>query len=460
MADTAMPGPDATVIEQWRTEAAGHEQAERFDEAERVLVGILDASPDDHAALHQAAVLSCKRNRLAEALSRTQRAVMLAPDIALYHRNICELYRTQGQLDEAITHGLRAVALAPEDAAAFYNLGVIHYDRLEIEQAIAAERRALALQPGMAEAHFELAEQLLLSGRFDEGWREYDWRFDLPHAPPLLPPHDKPHWDGRPLLQETLLLIGDQGFGDTIQFCRYIPDVAKRCPNLLVACSPEMRPIISQQPGIVRCVERWEQMPAFDAYCPLSGLPRLFETSLANIPARIPYVKADPAKVISWRRRLDALVPKSYRRIGLVWAGRPTHGNDFNRSLSLSRLGPLFTVPGIALVSLQLGPAQADIGRYWGRAPLINLGAEIRDFTDTMAVLAGLNRLVCVDTSVAHLAGAMGLPVSLLLPYAPDWRWLMGRTDTPWYPSITLHRQTAPGHWDSAIDAMIGSLGA
>ncbi|HXP97094.1 MAG TPA: tetratricopeptide repeat-containing glycosyltransferase family protein [Telmatospirillum sp.] len=438
--------------------AEAHDQAGRFDVAERLLVHIIAAMPSHHPALHAAAVLSCKRKRPLEALTRCRRAIELAPDIALYHRNICEIYRNQARLDEAIDHGRRAVALAPDDAAAHYNLGVIHYDRLEIAQAIAAERRAVKLDPAMASAHFELAEALLVSGRFEEGWREYEWRFDLPHAPPLLPPHDKPLWDGRPMPGTTLLLIADQGFGDTIQFCRYIPAVAKLCPDLIVAGSSAMRPIVLQQPDIVGYLDRWEQTPAFDAYCPLSGLPRLFGTDLASVPAPIPYVKADPAKVLSWRRRLDALLPKGYRRIGLVWSGRPTHGNDGNRSMSLARFAALAALPKVALVSLQMGEAQAEIGRYWGHAPLINLGAEIKDFTDSMAILDGLDRLVSVDTGVAHLAGAMGRPVSILLPFAPDWRWLLNRPDSPWYPSVTLCRQTTPGDWDSALSAVIDTL--
>ena len=455
---TAPSPPVSKTIDQWRAEAEAHEQAGRLDEAEHLLSQIVNAAPTYHPALHQAAILSYKRKRPLEAIARFERLIALAPDQAIYRRNICELYRSQSRLDEALAHGLRAVALAPDDAGAHYNLGVVHYDRMEIDQAIAAERRSLDLDPAQASAHFELAEALLVSGRFAEGWREYEWRFDLPNTARLLPPHDRPLWDGAPMPQGTLMLIGDQGFGDTIQFCRYIPEVAKRCPNLTMACSSEMRPIVMQQAGITHYFDRWEQMPAFDAYCPLSGLPRLFGTDLATIPAPVPYVKADPAKTARWRKRLDALVPRGYRRIGLVWAGRPTHGNDFNRSMSLAKLDALTRLDGIALISLQIGPAQAEIGRYYGAAPLINLGAEIEDFTDTMAILDGIDRLVAVDTGVAHLAGSMGKPVSILLPFAPDWRWLTARTDSPWYPTVTLHRQDAPSQWDGAIAKMIETV--
>jgi hypothetical protein len=457
-AGVATPGRRQTV-EEWRQEAEAHEAAGRLEAADELLGQILAASPDYLPALQQAALLSHKLKRPIEAIERLERVLALAPDQPVHHRNLCELYRGQGRLEEALVHGLRAVDLAPEDAGAHYNLGVLYYDRMEIETAIRHERRALELDPSLATAHFELSESLLLSGRFAEGWQEYEYRFAMPNVPLLLPAgHGKPLWDGTPMPTGTLLLIGDQGFGDTIQFCRYIRDVAKLCPSFVVAASIEMRPIILQQPGVTQCLDRWEAMPAFDAYCPLSGLPRLFRTGLDSIPAPVPYLKPDPAKLDQWRRRLDALVPKGYRRIGLVWAGRPTHGNDFNRSMRLGRLGALGRRDKTALLSLQKGPGQAEIGQYFGTAPLFNLGAEIEDFTDTMAILALTDRLVTVDTSVAHLAGAMGRPVSILLPYAPDWRWLMHRSDTPWYPSVTLCRQAAPGDWDSAVAAMLRSL--
>ncbi|MDE1994265.1 MAG: hypothetical protein KGI75_17305, partial [Rhizobiaceae bacterium] len=314
--------------------------------------------------------------------------------------------------------------------------------------------------PTMAAAHFELSEALLASGQFEEGWAEYEWRFDLPSAPPLMPKKDRPLWDGKPMPNGTLVLIADQGFGDSIQFCRYIPEVAKLCPNLVVAGSTEISSIVMQQAGISAYFNRWEMVPAFDAYCPLSGLPRIFKTDITNIPASVPYVAADPGKAAIWRKRLDAIVPQGYRRIGLVWAGRPTHGNDYNRSMTLDKLAAITDLDNIAIISLQMGAATEQVGRYFGRAPLINLGAEIEDFSDTVAILDGLERLVAVDTGVAHLAGAMGKSTSILVPYAPDWRWLLKRSDTPWYPTVELFRQSTPGSWREPVSALAKRLGA
>ncbi|MGH6828473.1 MAG: tetratricopeptide repeat protein [Rhizomicrobium sp.] len=448
------------TVDAWRDEAHALEDAGRVVDAERLLAKIIEAKPDYHPALHQAALLAFRRKNLDQATARFERALALAPDNALYHRNVCEIYRIQSRLDEALRHAEYAVKLDPGNAAGHYNLAVIRYDGLEIAAALASIRRALAIAPQDASAHFEFAEALLLSGQFEEGWREYEWRFDLPNAPRLLPPNNRPLWDGKPMPRGTLLLIGDQGFGDTIQFCRYIPMAHRRCPNIAVAASAEMHPVVMQQEGVARCYDRWHDVPAFDAYCSLSGLPRIFGTDLSNIPAPIPYLKADREKAARWRARLDPLTPENYRRIGLVWAGRPTHGNDFNRSIGLKRLLPLAKLKNFVFISLQMGPARAEIGKYFGAAPLINLGAEISDFGDTMAILDGLDRLIAVDTGVAHLAGAMGKAVSVLLPYAPDWRWLLGRCDSPWYPTMRLHRQDAPGDWGSAVGKAVRLLAA
>ncbi|MBI3515529.1 MAG: glycosyltransferase family protein [Proteobacteria bacterium] len=439
-------------------QAAAHEQAGRFAEAAALYDAILAAEPDHADALHLRGVIAYRNGELARAIALIERATAVNDTVALFHRNLCELCRLAGRTDDAIRHGRRAVALAPDDAHAYYNLGLAHYDRLEIDQASACQRAALAREPGFAGAHFELAETLLLRGDLAAGWDEYEWRWQLPSAPPELRALRQPLWSGEPLADRRLLLIADQGFGDTIQFARYIPLAAARCANLIVACSPQMTPVIAQLAGAAAIHEVWDRIPPYDLQCPLSSLPRAFGTTLDTIPAPIPYLHADPAKSAHWRQRLDALLPRGYRRIGLVWAGRPAHENDRNRSLALDRLAPLAGLPGIALVALQLGPAQAQIGGFYGAAPLVNLAPEIADFTDTLAILDNLDLVVAVDTAVAHLAGAMAKPVFVLLPYAPDWRWLLDRTDSPWYPTARLFRQPALRDWDAVINNLISVL--
>ncbi|MBV9785264.1 MAG: glycosyltransferase family protein [Acidisphaera sp.] len=438
--------------------ASEHEQAGRLDDAERLIALMRAQRPDQPDALHLAGIVAARRQRYAEAAGLMQQALARGGTPGLIWRNICEVYRRLGRLDEAVAAGRRAVALAPNDAHALVNLAIIHYDRLELEAGIACCERAIALAPDLPGAHFELSEALLLGGDFARGWEEYEWRFQIAGAGKLMPKTDRPQWDGKPLREGTLLLIGDQGFGDVIQFSRYIPWAAARCPDLVLACSKDMHMVVRQLPGVGRMFDRWEDAPPFTAFCPLSGLPRAHGTRPATVPAEIPYLRADPVRVALWASRLDALLPAGYRRVGIAWAGRPTHNNDHNRSMSLASCAKLAAVDGVALVSLQKGPAAAQVGRYVGAAPLLNLGPEIADWGDTMAILEALDLVVTVDTSVGHLAGAMGKPAWMMLPYAPDWRWLLGRSDTPWYPTMRLFRQPAPGRWDEVLEAVVAEL--
>ncbi len=417
------------------------ERAGRLEEAERLTRHAMAAAPEHPDVQHLAGILAFRRKQTGEALALMQRALALAPDTPLYLRNICELYRTLGRLDDALAAGRRAAELSPQDPMALHNLAIIHYERLEVDAALDCANRALVLDPTLPGAHFERAETLLLKGDLAEGWEEYEWRYRIAGAPQLMPPTDKPQWDGAALPQDTLLLIADQGFGDVIQFARYIPWVRERAPNIVIAGSVEVAPLLRQIAPDALIFQSWADCPPYAAFCPLSGLPRLHGTRVETIPAPVPYLHADPARVAHWRTRLDQLAPAGYRRIAVVWAGRPTHNNDRNRSAKLADFLPLAALPSTALVSLQKGDAAAQAGTFFGRAPLLNLGAEITDFADTMAILDCVDLLVSVDTSVVHLAGAMGRPAWVLLPRAPDWRWLMERGDTPWYPSLRLFRQ-------------------
>jgi len=419
----------------------------RLGEAEILLDHIVSAVPDAASALHLKGILLYRTNRHQAAAEVMERAIELAPDATVFHRNLCPIYERIGRYDDAIRVGHHALDVDRHDLQTLHNLALVHYRRLELDDSIAFARRALALDPSAPGPHFQLAETLLLRGEFTEGWDEYEWRYRIVGAAPPLPPTNRPQWDGAPLPGKTLLLVADQGFGDAIQFSRYIPWVCERCPDVVVAADPILHPLIQQISPVVKFVERWDQCPPFSAYCPLSGLPRLHGTTLETIPASVPYLHADPVRTAAWRARLQDLIPANARRIGIAWAGRPTHNNDANRSAGLTAFGPLAGLDNVALVSLQKGPGQDAVAGYFHRAPLLNLGAAVADFVDMMAVIETLDLVVTVDTAVAHLAGAMEKPVWIMLPYAPDWRWLLDRTDSPWYPTTRLFRQSKAGDW-------------
>jgi Flp pilus assembly protein TadD len=441
-----------------------YERGGRLAESKRLLECVLAASPNQGDALHLSGIVAFRMGDPVKSLAFMEASLRHGIDTPLYLRNICEVYRTLGRLDDALAAAQRATMLAPADPLCLHNQAIIHYHRGELDACLDCAGQALRIDPGLPGAHFVRAEALLQRGELAEGWEEYEWRFRIGGAAPLMPPTDKPQWDGAPFGegaspgQRTLLLIADQGFGDAIQFCRYIPWAEQRCPSVAVACSAELAPLLRQVTKRARLFQKWPDCPDYAAFAALSGLPRLAGTRVDNVPAPIPYLRADPARVALWKQRLDGLVPEGFRRIGVIWAGRPTHNNDRNRSALLTDFLPIANVPGIALLALQKGPKTGQAGEYYGRAPLINVGAEIQDYDDTMAILENIERLVTVDTSVAHLAGAMGRPVWIMLPRAPDWRWLLEREDSPWYPTVRLFRQTQVRRWDDVAQRIAAAL--
>jgi tetratricopeptide (TPR) repeat protein len=453
------PGQRRVSLADAIAEISAFEQANKLDEADDLSNRVLAAMPDHPHVLHITGIVAYRKGRLAQAIERMERSAVLAPNVALYPRNMCEVYRGAGRLEDAVRAGQRAVELSPNDSRAYFNLALIHYERLELDEAVRVADQALALDPEFAEAHFEKAEALLLAGKMAAGWESYEWRFKLKQAEGMLPKTDKPQWDGGPLPSGRLLLIADQGFGDCIQFGRLIPWACERAPRPTLACSGELTNLLMQIPGIGRIVNRWEATGEYDAYIPLSGLPRLAGIGTDNVPLNDTYLAPKPELVAEWADRLDRLVPKGLRRVGLVWAGRPTHKNDKKRTLKLAQFAPLLARPDIAVLTVQKGDQIAQVGSYYGRAPLINLGPDIADFADTMAILKSVERLVTIDTSVAHIAGACGVPTSVVLPYAPDWRWLLHREDTPWYKSVKLFRQSQPYVWTDVIERVAASFG-
>jgi len=451
------PGKTVMQLSDALERLAKLERENKLPEADDLAKRMLAAMPEHPHILHLSGIVAYRLGRIAQAIEQMEKSQELAPTVAIYPRNMCEVYRGAGRLDDAVRAGRRAVELAPKDARAHFNLALIHYERLELDEAVAISDQALALEPDYAEAHFEKAEALLLAGRLTEGWESYEWRFKLKQAEGMLPKTDKPQWDGQPLPPGRLLIVGDQGFGDCIQFGRLIPWAALLAPAPILACSNELRPLLRQIPGIGKIVSRWEDTGDFDAYIPLSGLPRLAGITPTNIPAEN-YLAPSAELVATWGAKLDRLVPKNKRRIALVWAGRPTHKNDRKRTMKLEQFAPLFARDDLVILTVQKGEQIAQVGSYFQHAPLINLGAEIGDFADTMAILRNVEQLVTIDTSVAHIAGAMGVRTSLVLPRAPDWRWLLEREDTPWYPSLRLFRQERAYDWSGVIERVAAAL--
>ncbi|HLX14959.1 MAG TPA: tetratricopeptide repeat protein [Bradyrhizobium sp.] len=489
-------------------------QEGHLDKAERLCAGILEYRPDDFDALQLLGVLNLQRRRPGEALRFLVKALKVNSGSADAMSNLGLALHASGRFDEAVTHFRNALLLAPSHPEILYNLGnaclelglideaLASYDDVLAKnpdhagalvnrgntllrfnrpvEAMSSYDKALAAMPGhqqiltnrghalrrldrptealvdfeaalvrsaeFAEAHFEAAMTRLTLGDFAAGWKEYEWRWKTGAFAGKRRHFKAPLWLGdAPVAGKTILLHAEQGLGDTLQFIRYAPLLAGRGAKVVCEVQAELRALLSQFEGI-DVVAEGEPLPAFDLHCPLLSLPLAFATLIETIPASVPYLAAPAERLAYWRDRL----PQG-PRAGFVWSGSATHKNDRNRSIPLARLAALFTDPALRCFSLQGELREIDKETLAGLPNLVDLGGELCDFIDTAAVISLLDIVVSVDTSVAHLAGALGKPVVVLLPFAADFRWMRNRGDTPWYPTARLIRQQAFGDWDGVI---------
>ena len=413
------------------------------------------ALQSDHARAHNN--LGCvlhMQGKLQEALAAYRRALDLDPGLPQANQNYASIVRDAGALERAVTVYLRHTAAHPDDAMALNDLGNAYRELGRYQDALAAFERALALAPDLPQAHFSRSFVLLLLGEYRAGWREYEWRWRIGAFNGPMRRFRQPAWDGRRIERGTLLLHAEQGLGDTLQFARYAPLAAERCESVALECQPELATLLRGTAGLGRVLAKGESLPPFVVHAPLLSLPAIFGTTLDDIPWRGPYVAADPERVAAWR----SAIAGSGLKVGLVWAGRPQQWDDRKRSLSLDLLAPLARVPGVDFYSLQVGAAAAQAARPPDSMRLVDLAARIKDFSDTAAIAAGLDLVITIDTSVAHLAGAMGVPVWVLVAHAPDWRYHLERDDQPWYPSMRLFRQERDGDWSGAIARVAEAL--
>jgi len=486
-----------------------------FDKTQMLCAEILERRPRDFDALHLLGVLNFHRQRLAEAihffgealkvnsssadalsnlglvLQATGRheeaiasyrdALRFSPGHAEILYNLANAYLELGRLDEALSAYDEVLATDPRHVGALVNRGntqlrfnrpteaLSNYDaaltimpgqaqiltnrghalrRLDRPvEALEDLNAAIASAPDFAEAHFEAGMAQLTLGDFEKGWKEYQWRWQTSAFARHRRPPTAPLWLGdRPIAGKTILLQAEQGFGDTLQFIRYAPLLAAQGAKVICEVQPELLPLLSRLEGIT-VIAIGAPLPAIDFYCPMLSLPLAFRTRLDTIPATMPYLSAPAVRVAYWKDRLPQMRP----RAGFVWAGQASHKNDSNRSISLARLAPLFEETSVAFISLQTDLRPADRDLVDSLPNLTHFGDGLRDFADTAAIVCLLDVVVTVDTAMAHLAGALGKEVIILLPHAAEFRWMRDRGDTPWYPTAKLFRQPAFGDWDSVI---------
>ena len=407
------------------------------------------------ARLNRGSVLATM-GRHAQALSDFDAILAQAPNHieALYNRGtaLLELNRPT----EALTALERALSQAPKHVQAWNNRGRALQTLNRHDDAVASFEKAIALDKDYADARFNLALSLLTLGDLRRGFAEYEWRWKRGGMHDARRGYRGRLWLGEfPLGQRTILLSAEQGLGDTIQFVRYAPLLARAGAKVALEVQTELKALLGGVDGIASCHARGETLPAYDVYCPLGSLPLALKTEPSSIPADIPYLRADDAYVSKWRPAIEALPGM---RVAFAWAGHARHPNDRNRSLDLKLLEPLFGIEGVSFISIQRELRDDDAALLAQHANVTHLGAGLADMADTAAVVALADLTIAVDTSVVHLAGAMGRDVWVLLPFSPDWRWTLTGTHSPWYPQARLFRQPAPGDWPSVIAATRDAL--
>jgi hypothetical protein len=419
-----------------------------YDKAIAIKPGDADAYYNRGNAFHEL-------NEFDRALASYDTAIALMPDYAEAYSNRGNSLQELKKFEDALSCYDNAIALKPDYAEAYYNRGRVLYELNELDKAISSYDKAIGVNPDYTDAYWNKSFALLLAGNYKSAWELYEWRWKCENLSITKRNFSQPLWLGKESIEgKTILLHSEQGLGDTIQFCRYIPLVADLGAQVILEVELALTGLLKNLDGITEVVVKGNVLPAFDCHCPLMSLPLAFKTDLNSIPSPQPYLKCDAGKVAYWQKMLG---DKSIPRIGLAWSGSITHQNDINRSIPLSTM--IQHLPtGLQYVSLQKEIRDSDNAALQSNSNIRHFGDELNDFTDTAALCELMDIVISVDTSIAHLCGASGKKTWVLLPFSPDWRWMLDRDDSPWYSSMKLFRQQSRGDWDGVIDNVNNKL--
>lgn len=412
------------------------------------------ALPEAHVGLGQ---VLARQNRLVEAEEAYRQGLRSCPEAPALWLGLGNVLGKLWRLEEAEAALREALRRSPDSADAHNALGVIEAQRGRDHDALACFERALELRPDLPDGHANRAMIWLLHGDYQRGWAEYEWRFrGSSYAARPMP---RPAWDGSDLAGRTILIHSEMGFGDALQFARYAALVKRKGARVLLECPPPLVQLLSTCPGVDRAVPRGSALPPFDVHAPLMSLPSLLGTTLQTVPAEVPYLSAEPERVERWGRELRAAPGL---RVGIAWQGSLSSPSSRVRAVPLAAFAPLAAIEGVTLYSLQKGPGSEQLQEVAGRMQIIDLGPRLdvgaAAFVDTAAVMKNLDLVISSDTAIIHLAGALGVPVWVALGYPAEWRWLLGRDDSPWYPTLRLFRQEAPGDWASVFRRIAAEL--
>jgi tetratricopeptide (TPR) repeat protein len=442
---------------------------DRLGEAEDCYQRALTLQPNDFAVLNNLGNVSWEQGRLDEALEWYRQAVDLQPDSPEALRNLGVTLSDLGEFDRALALIQQSLQLEPGSPDSYLGLGVTLARQAKWDEALDCYDRAIGLRFDFAEARRNRAQIWLARGDFERGWPEYEWRLNCPKC--RFPTVTCPRWTGDDLDGRSILLVAEQGLGDTLQFIRYASLVEPRGGRIVVACPEPLIRLLSRYPGVDDVIDWNSPLPDCDVHAPLLSLPAILRTTLATIPAQVPYLRADAGTVEDWRpvvaQAIERATPagtdgtsrsSQMLKIGIAWQGNRANKVDRWRSFPLTHFGHLARLPGVRLISLQKGDGREQVAGLEGQFPVAELtradhgDEDRRDFLDTAAVINELDLVVTPDTSLAHLAGALGTHVFVAMPAVAEWRWLIDRDDSPWYPTMRIFRQTTPGDWDGVFE--------
>jgi tetratricopeptide (TPR) repeat protein len=471
------------------------QEKEQFDEAITCYKKALQINPNLADAYNNIGTILIENEQFDEALTNCQKAFYLNPNLPDVHNNLGIINKEKGKLDEAIFYCQKALQLDSRFYKAYHNLANIQCKKQQFDKAVTYSQQALEINPNddevhvglgaafcgkgqlntgincykkaiqinsnNANTHFSMSCAFLLSGDFKQGWQEYEWRwkskdylkYNCFHKPDDF---SQPILKGLDIAGQTVFIYAEQGLGDEIQFIRYVPLVVQLGANVVIECHKELYGLLQSIEGIKHLIVQGEQLPEFDIQCPLLTLPLVFNTTLENIPTKVPYLSVNPILTQKWKDKIQQ--DNSKLKVGLVWQGNPKHKNDMNRSIPFNYFSPFSKFTDITFYSLQKGKGSEQSKNLPVGIKFIDLTEEINDFSDTAALIENLDLTISVDTSVVHLAGALGKPIWTLLPFSPDWRWMLTRKDSPWYPTMRLFRQPSPGDWNSVIKKVAEEL--
>lgn len=450
------PGEANVYIGRGRTRMA----LDQLEAAEADLKNALSVEVTAADAHFNLGLLADKQGNTSTAEACYRKALELQPEYVEAWLQLGNLLQAPGQNSTAFDCYQQAIRIAPDNPDAHYNLGVLYKRQNDFDEARECFDRAISLRPDFTEAHWDKSFVSLMQGDYATGWKEYEWRFR--HEMHVDRPFQQPLWDGSVIPDATILVHDEQGLGDTIQFVRYLPEVRQRCGTVIFECHRGLQELIKRCDGFDRIIQRQSLAVCpdvqFDVHIPLLSLPGVFGTTLESIPWDGPYLHVDELLRKQWQQRLSG--DKGFR-VGIAWSGSPMHTNEVHRSCPLEEFAVLASVPGVSLYSLQQGADDERSARIASVMGLIRLDKELdrtASFVDTAAVMKVLDLVITIDTSIAHLAGGLGVPVWTLLCAYPDWRWLMARDDTPWYPGMRLFRQQSPGEWGTVMQQVVEVL--